>query len=111
MNKHPIIHHSEAMVKQAVIAYLNAKKYVYIPIQNQGQWNKKAGCYTKFTGTRGAPDLMVFDHNRQKWICIELKSTTGKQSEHQREFEHILKQKGGEYYIVRGFNDLQDIGL
>lgn len=100
---------SEKEVKQAVYEYLDARKYLYIPIQNQGQWDSKKGVYRRFTGTKGAPDLMVFDHIREKWVCVELKSTIGKQSEDQQEFEHILDVKGGEYFIVRSIDDLNDI--
>jgi hypothetical protein len=104
--------HSEAEVKRAIIDYLRAKKYLFIPISNQGQWNKKVGCYTKFTGTRGAPDLMVYDEVcTNNWVCIELKGTKGRQTKEQKEFEAALQDKGGEYYIVRSINDLQKLGL
>jgi hypothetical protein len=120
MSKKPLIFHSEAQVKRAVYDYLDAKKYIYIPIQNSGTWNPK-GFRQTFKGTRGAPDLMLFIPGekaesknlkinlRGRWICVELKSTTGKQSKHQKEFQHHLEIKGGEYYIVRGINDLEGV--
>ncbi len=92
-------------------SYLDAKKYLYVPIQNQGTWNDK-GFRQSFKGTRGAPDLIVFDHNLTNgvpyWICIELKSSTGKQSKHQKEFQKVLEEKDGVYYVVRDIKDLED---
>lgn len=105
---------SEAEVKRAVKEYLDAKIYLYVFIQNQGQWIAKKEVYAKFSGTRGAPDLMVFISEKRpiqtpgKWICIELKSTSGKQSKDQEVFERILNARGGEYFVVRSIDDLID---
>lgn len=102
---------SEKEVKRAIIEYLNAKRYFFVPISNQGTWDGKKGVYRKFTGTKGAPDLMVMDKEGQ-WICIELKSSTGKQSKCQKEFELIVgTTKHGKYFVVRSIDDLIEAGL
>lgn len=102
---------SEQEVRHAVIEYLNAKKYLFVPIMNQGTWDGKKRVYRKFRGTRGASDLMVMDRTG-RWICIELKSSTGKQSEHQEEFELIVEAtKHGKYFVVRSIDDLIEAGL
>lgn len=87
-----MIHHSEAEIKKAVYAYLDAKKYIYVPILNAGVWNPK-GFRQTFKGCKGAPDLILFDHNRKKWVCIELKSTKGKQSKEQNRLARLARYK------------------
>lgn len=101
---------SEANVKKACLHYLRVMGYLFVPIQNQGQWDNVKKIYHKFTGTPGAPDLMV--HIGQgKWICVELKSSggknPGKQSKAQENFEHMVDREGGRYFIVRSIEDLQ----
>ena len=100
----------EKEVKQAVYAYLDARAYLYVPIQNQGTWDQVKKVRRKFTGTRGAPDLMVMDRSG-RWLCIELKSSKGKQSSHQVEFEYRVDNGGGSYFVVRSINDLIEAGL
>jgi hypothetical protein len=104
------IKYTEADVKRAVREYLDAKKYLYVPVQNQGQWIAKKRIYAKFSGTKGAPDLMVMDQHGD-WLCIELKSSTGKQSKHQCDFEHKVNLGSGKYFVVRSIDDLINAGL
>lgn len=101
---------SEKDVKKAVLSYLDAKKHLYFVVQNQGQYDPRKGVYHRFKGTRGAPDLMVHI-GAGVWYCIELKSSTGRQSKDQREFQKKVEEKHGDYYIVRNINDLIQIGL
>lgn len=96
----------EKDVKKSIYAWLDLYKYLYIPIQNQGQWNDAKKVYTRFTGTRGAPDLMVQAKNGL-WVCVELKSSKGKLSEDQREFK--CRVKSGNYFIVRSIDDIERV--
>jgi hypothetical protein len=102
--------HSEKVVKAAVIAYLDAKKYLYIPIANVGIYDRELKTYRTFKGTKGAPDILVHI-GAGVWYCLELKSTDGKQSKDQEEFEAKVEEKGGFYFIIRDINDLIRIGL
>ena len=54
---------------------------------------------------RGAPDLIAVKNGRV--IFIELKTSRGRQSEHQKKFQADLEAHGGEYILCRGAEDLQ----
>ncbi len=38
---------------------------------------------------------------------IEVKTISGVQSQYQKEFEQLVKSKGGHYIVVRSIDDLQ----
>ena len=59
------------------------------------------------TGRPGCPDIMVLFEGR--YIGLEVKTKTGKQSENQNEAEADIKRCGGEYYIVRSVADVKSI--
>ncbi|MGL5798445.1 MAG: VRR-NUC domain-containing protein [Cetobacterium sp.] len=56
---------------------------------------------------KGFPDIMVIKDGRT--IGIEVKAENGRQSEHQKEIEHLFKKNGAEYYIVRSLKELKEI--
>ena len=53
---------------------------------------------------KGWPDLTIFDKGR--FLCVELKSAKGKQSQGQKTFE---KKVAGYYRIVRSFEEFEHI--
>jgi len=55
----------------------------------------------------GTADLEVIISGRT--IFLELKSSKGKQTKEQKEFEHDVKAQGCEYHIVRSFENLQEV--
>lgn len=58
--------------------------------------------------TVGASDLQV--HGLfGKCIHIEVKTTSGKQSEHQIVFQKRIEELGGKYYLVRSLEDVKKI--
>lgn len=54
----------------------------------------------------GCSDLVVLLKNRV--IFIEIKSTTGKQSDKQKEFETKVKELGFEYYVWRDIDAAEE---
>lgn len=57
---------------------------------------------------RGLADLTAIRHGRTIWI--ECKTAKGKQSGYQSTFQDELEAHGGEYRIVRGIEDVEDMG-
>lgn len=58
---------------------------------------------------RGISDLIAAKDGRV--IFVELKTATGRQSEHQKRFEADLTSAGGEYVLCRSIEDLQERGI
>lgn len=56
---------------------------------------------------RGFPDIIVLFNG--KCIGIEVKTDTGRQSIAQKDIEKQFKENGGEYYIVRGVEEVKNI--
>lgn len=50
-------------------------------------------------GMRGSADIIGLVQGR--FVAIEVKTKTGKQSEHQREFQMRVEKSGGIYALVR----------
>ena len=57
----------------------------------------------------GVPDINLI-YNGQ-YIGIEVKSSSGVQSDNQKEFERQCKIAGAEYYVVRSVDDVIKLGL
>jgi hypothetical protein len=58
---------------------------------------------------KGVPDICVI--KKGKFIGLEVKSATGKQSDDQKLFELFVTDNGGFYYLVRSLEDVRKIGL
>jgi hypothetical protein len=58
---------------------------------------------------KGVPDIIVIKAG--KFIGLEVKSATGKQSDDQKLFEARLVNNGGTYYVVRSLEEVKQIGL
>ena len=56
---------------------------------------------------KGFPDLTAMKNGRT--VYIEVKTETGRQSEHQKAFEQICKAHGCTYIVARSLKDIQDL--
>lgn len=66
----------------------------------QTQWLKDEGMVP------GASDIILLKSNsRHGYLCIENKTTKGRQSEEQKIFEQAVKKVGGMYIIVRSLDE------
>ncbi len=54
-------------------------------------------------GGPGGADLIGI--YRSRFIAIEIKTPTGRQSPDQRTFQNLVESKGGEYVILRSVDD------
>ena len=56
---------------------------------------------------KGFPDLTAMRNG--KTVYIEVKTETGRQSEHQKEFERICIAHGCTYIVARSLKDVEDL--
>jgi len=77
----------------------------------------KDGHYVQ-TGKKGSPDILVWargklivltDKDFIRCIALEVKSSIGKQSPAQKEWQNKFEKFGGEYYIVRSVEEVMNI--
>ena len=59
------------------------------------------------TGRPGVPDIVVVKDG--KFIGLEVKTKTGRQSDAQKLAEVEIKEAGGEYHLVRSISDVKKI--
>lgn len=78
-------------------------KHIFHYRQNTGALRTQSGGFIRF-GTTGSPDIVAVIAG--KYIGIECKMGSGKQSPGQKDFEKRLKQAGGEYWLIR---DVQEV--
>ena len=88
---------TENDIKLQVKQYLSLKGYFHFHIL-QG-----LGAY------KGIPDIIAIKNNRV--LFLEIKRSTGKQSEYQKQFQADIEGQGGEYYIIKSLEDLIEIIL
>jgi hypothetical protein len=85
----------ETKIKHQVRDYLKLYGYFVFPIM-QG-----LGAY------KGIADFCVIGYGYT--FFIEIKTKKGKQSEHQKTFEHDIISHGGHYGVVTCIEDLQEV--
>lgn len=79
-------------------------------VPNGGSRNLLEAKRLKATGLKaGVSDLIVLMPDR--CIFIELKTEKGIQSDKQKEFENDVKALGFEYYLIRTFEQFQNLFL
>jgi len=99
----------ETDIQKAVCDYLALKKYFFWrqnnnPIYSQG----RMFAMPKYS-MHGVPDIILIKDGF--FIGLEIKTSTGKQSEHQKEFQRKCKENGAEYYVIKSLEDIKEIGL
>lgn len=97
---------SEQKLQKAIIDYLTLKGWFVWKNNNAGVYNPKTGGNIP-AQTKGVADLTAIKGGRV--IFIEVKSWNGIQSEFQKEFEAKLKAHGGEYFVVRSIEEVEEI--
>jgi Holliday junction resolvase len=56
---------------------------------------------------KGISDLIAIKDGLT--VYIEVKTETGRQSEYQKQFERIVTDHGGKYYLARSVNDIAEL--
>jgi len=107
---------TEQMIQKAILDYLEhvCTQKIYFFRAGSGAMKTEHGRYFK-TGKPGTPDIVLCLHCRTKtdniigiFLGIEVKTSTGRQSQPQKKAEKEIKAAGGEYYIVRSVTDVKN---
>jgi len=97
--------HAEHQIQAAIIEYLRLKKVLCFAIPNGEKREKRAAARLKKEGVlAGVADIMIL---LKMGICVfvEVKSSEGKQSPAQKEFEKQVQGLGYSYYVWRTLED------
>ena len=105
---------TEKEIQNDIIRHLSARPDLRIWRNNIGVAVPVSQCcpqcrrYAIRFGTPGSADLLGIQAPG-RYIAIEVKSPTGKQSPEQATFQRVITQLGGVYLIARGINDLTSL--
>jgi hypothetical protein len=109
--KKPKLKFSEKDAQNSIVAWLTAKRMFFYR-QNTGanvttykRVDGSSGRYfTKF-GCPGSPDIVLICAGI--YVGIECKSSSGRQSPAQKDFQDRLEKVGGVYILARSIDDVQ----
>ena len=115
----------EKDIQRACLDYLDLKRILYLRLNAgdvfrpgaEGKMYKVKGC------PKGTSDLLILAYTETRkvvagiskvWveprpIFVECKSTKGKQTPEQKEFESMVKYGGYEYYLIRSIDELIEV--
>lgn len=94
----------EKVLEQQITLALSRLGALVIPYR-QGVM-QKADRIIRF-GIPGISDLIVCYQGR--FIALEIKTEKGRQTDKQKKFESAVKQRGGEYHVVRSVEEAEKI--
>lgn len=84
---------SEKELQEQIKSYLDRKSIYYV-------WSRMD---RKTTNAKGTPDFLICKEGR--FIGIECKTATGKQSEDQIKAQFQIEMSGGAYHLVRSYRE------
>lgn len=93
---------TEKATQKAVLDYLTAKG-IFHWRQNSGAI-KTRGHFYKFASINGIPDIVAIVNGQ--FIGLEIKDIDGKQNDDQIEFQRLLEESGGKYYVIRSIDEV-----
>jgi len=97
---------SEKDTQRTILDYLD-KKRIFHWRNNSGAFKSELGGFYRF-GQTGSPDIfMVIDG---KIYGLEVKSSIGKQSDSQKDWQERFEKVGGIYLLLKSFEDLEKYG-
>ncbi|OQB03122.1 MAG: VRR-NUC domain protein [Parcubacteria group bacterium ADurb.Bin216] len=96
----------EKEIQKHIIDYLRYLGWFVIKNNTVGIYKKKTGKYIPSQAV-GLADLTIIKDSRV--IMLEVKTENGKQSDGQIEFQENWEKHGGEYYVVRSIQDVDNI--
>ena len=101
----------EGEILAAICDYLELKRYFFYRNNNAPIFDATKKIFRKMPKhtMRGIPDIVVIRDG--KYVGLEVKSKTGKQSPFQKDFQQLLEENGGKYAIVTSIDDVMAIGL
>jgi hypothetical protein len=103
------IKRTESMIQKAIMDYLEmiSKQIpLYFFRAGSGAVQTMHGRFFK-TGRPGVPDIILCWAG--KFVGLEVKAESGRQSQAQKKAEQDIAQANGQYYIVRSVSDVKEI--
>lgn len=102
----------EESIQRQIVQYLELMGIFFFSVPNENAGGGKGAMIRmqmyRAMGLRpGVSDLVVILPSRI--VFLEVKTATGRQSEHQRRFEARVKELGFEYYVVRSVDDVSKV--
>lgn len=120
------MNHAESKLQQQCVAWFRAQYPQYAMLlthpANEGNGNRVTGAIHKAEGTvPGVPDLILFmpaypglcfSYITSKWtevhgLGIELKTSKGRQSQQQKDFQRMFEAAGYAYVVIRSFDEFR----
>lgn len=100
----------EKDVEKSICDWLRIKGFFFWKQPSSGFFDTNRKCFRRHVSPyvkAGVPDIIVVHQGR--FIGIEVKSATGRQSESQKDFEQELLSRGqGNYFIARSVEDVEN---
>lgn len=93
---------AEKAIQSAILIAVSSLPDILVWRNNTGSTKIPNGQWIKF-GLVGSPDILGC--YRGRFIGIEVKTPTGKQSDAQRNFQRALEKAGGVYVLARSVDD------
>ena len=107
--------HTESKIQQACVRWFRYQ-YPHLALllfhpKNEGHGSRVAGAIAKAEGVvPGVPDLILAVPNAtSSMLCIEMKSSKGRQSPSQRRFQKAVESAGATYAVVRNIYTFIDV--
>lgn len=96
---------SEADIQKTILEFLGYQKDIYFFRAGSGAVKISDGRYFK-TGKKGCGDIIILKQG--KFIMVECKTMTGRQTKEQRETEKQVIKCGGYYLVARSVYDVSN---
>ena len=97
----------EKEVQKSILEYLVMKKIFHYRNNTGVSFTKEGGMYRY--GAVGSPDIICVI--KGQYIGIECKSSFGKQSDGQIEFQKKLEEVGGRYILAHSIDNVIEAGI
>lgn len=98
----------ESQIELQICFYLRAKGYFFWKQPMAGFFDERKCAFRKHANPfvrNGVPDVIIVRDG--KFIGLEIKKRTGRQTDAQKAFQKDLEKAGGKYFIIRSLDDLK----
>lgn len=109
---------TESQLQSKICEYLAHKGYCFSRINNTPVYMPERKCFRKMGKyvMRGFPDIIVLIprsslHIGGAFVGLEIKSKKGIQSADQKLAQKKIREAGGFYFLIRSWEDFEELGL
>lgn len=96
---------SEREIQQNILISFGSLPDLRIWRNNTGSIKTPDGRFVTF-GLKGSADILGIMRGG-RFLAIEVKTATGRQSEHQKNFQNMIESFGGVYILARSVEDVK----